>query len=143
MRAWTVRAYLVQPRDAFQTRGVPVLGGPAPKQLRALLLDIRIGQVRSATDAQPLEQGLVGKGALEARAGVLDQTVEDDQGAQLAVYAAILELLPDGAGSLRGTGGLQLNHLDQLGDAAQVVFLIGLTRQPLDVDSDGGVGLLL
>lgn len=70
-------------------------------------------------------------------AAVLDQAIEERQGAQLAVQVAVLELLPDGAGGLSGAGGLQLDDVDEVGEPAEVVDGDGLARQPLDVDGDG------
>lgn len=57
--------------------------------------------------------------------------------------AAVLELLPDGTGRLRGAGRLQLDDLNEVGNAAQVIFLIGFTGQPLDSDGNGRIGFLL
>lgn len=51
--------------------------------------------------------------------------------------AAVFELLADGAGSLNRARGLQADDLDEVRDAAQVVYLIGLARQPLDGDGNG------
>lgn len=132
----------MQSGDPLQTRLVRVLG-PAAKQLPALLPHLRVGQVRRAADSQALQQRLVRKGSLEARAGILDQAVEQDQGAELAVHVAVLELLADGARGLGGARGLDGDDFDEVGDAADVVLLVGLGRERLDGDRDGGVGLLL
>lgn len=132
----------MQSSDPLQTRLVRVLG-PAAKQFPALLPHLRVGQVRRAADSQPLQQRLVRKGSLEARAGILDQAVEQDQGAKLAVHVAVLELLADGARGLRGARGLDGDDFDEVGDAANVVLLVGLGRERLDGDRDGGIGLLL
>lgn len=56
---------------------------------------------------------------------------------------AILELLADGTGSFGGAGGLQLDDLDELGDAAEVILLVLLRREVLDGDGDRRVWLLL
>lgn len=132
----------MQSGDPLQTRLVRVLG-PAAEQLPALLPHLRVGQVRRAADSQALQQGLVRKSSLEARAGILDQTVEQDQSADLAVHVAVLELLADGARGLRGARRLDGDDFDEVGDAADVVFLVGFGRERLDGDRDGGVGLLL
>lgn len=132
----------MQSSDPLQTRLVRVLG-PAAEQLPALLPHLRVGQIRRAADAQPLQQRLVGKGSLEARAGILDQAVEQDQGADLAMHVAVLELLANGARGLGGARGLDGDDFDEVGDAADVVLLVGLGGERLDGDRDGGVGLLL
>jgi DNA mismatch repair protein MutH len=59
------------------------------------------------------------------------------------VHVAVLELLADGARSLRRARGLDGDDFDEVGDAADVVLLVGLRRERLDGDRDGGVGLLL
>lgn len=132
----------MQSGDPLQTGLVRVLG-PAAEEFPALLPHLRVGQVRGAADSQALQQGLVRKSSLEARAGILDQAVEQDQGADLAVHVAVLELLADGARGLRGARGLDGDDLDEVGDAADVVLLVGLGRERLDGDRDGGVWLLL
>lgn len=134
--------YLVQLSNLLQPGRLGILR-PAAEQLSTLVLHGRIAQVRGAADPQALQQGLVGKGPLEARAGVLDEPVEDDERAQLTVGVAILELLADGTGSFGGAGGLQLNDLDELGDAAEVILLVLLRREVLDGDGDRRVWLLL
>lgn len=137
-------SHLVQLRKPLQPRRGLVLIRPVPEQLGALLLDIGITQVARATDTQALQQHLVGgDGPLEARAGILDEAVEDGQGAQLAVGAAVLELLADGARGFSGARGLQLDDLDQVGQATEVVFLVGFAGKLLDGDGDGRVRLLL
>lgn len=80
---------------------------------------------------------------MEARAGILDETVKDGEGSELAMNVAVLELLANGAGSFGGTGSLQLDDLDEVGDAAQVIFLVRLTGERLDVYGDSRVRLLL
>ncbi len=135
-------SYLVQPRNPLEARNGPILR-PEGKQLPALLLDGRVGQLRGAADAQALEQRLVGKGTLELRPRVLDQAVEQDQRADLAVDVAVLELLANGAGGFRGAGALQLDDIDEVGDAAKVVFFVGLRGEVLDGHGDGRVWLLL
>jgi hypothetical protein len=73
----------------------------------------------------------------------LDQAVEQDEGAELAVDVAVLELLADGARGLGRPRGLDGDDLDKVGDAAQVVFVVGFGGERLDGDRDGRVGLLL
>ena len=63
--------------------------------------------------------------------------------AQLAVHATVLEFLADGARCLCGTGRLQLDDLDQVGDAAQVILLVGLACKALDGHSDRRIWFLL
>lgn len=132
----------MQSSDPLQTRLIRVLG-PAAEQFPALLPHLRVGQVRRAADTQPLQQRLVCKGPLEARAGILDQAVEQDQGTDLAVHVAVLELLADGARGLRGARGLDGDDFDEIGDAADVFLFVGLGGERLDGDRDGGIGLLL
>ena len=97
---------------------------------------------RGAAHAQPLQQGLVAEASLEAGSRVLDQAVEDGKGAQLAVHVAVLELLADGARGLGGARGLDGDDLDELGDAAEVVLLVGFGGEGLDRDGYGGVRFL-
>lgn len=92
-------------RDLVQTWGSSILS-PSSEKLSALVPHGDIRQMRRATYAQPLKQRLVDKGALEPLAGVLDETVEDDEGADLAVDVSILELLSDGASCLSRAGSL-------------------------------------
>lgn len=47
---FALRELLVQLGDALQAWSVLVLGRPAPEQLRALLLHIRVRQIRRAAD---------------------------------------------------------------------------------------------
>lgn len=87
---------------------------------------------------QPLQQRLVAEASLEAAPRVLYQAVEDDEGAQLAVDVAVLELLADGARGLTGARALDGDGLDELGDAAKVLLLVGLGGEGLDRDGYGG-----
>lgn len=135
-------SHLVEARDPLQPGRRSVLR-PLPVQLRALLLDRRVRQVRGAAHAEALQQRLVGKGALEVRARVLDEPVEEDEGADLAVDVAVLELLADGAGGLGRARGLQLDDVDEVGDAAEVLLAEGLRGEVLDSDGDRRVGFLL
>lgn len=73
----------------------------------------------------------------------MNEAVEQDQGADLAVDVAVLELLSNGAGGLRGAGCLDGDDLDEVGDAAEIFCFVGLGGEPLDSDRDGRVGLLL
>lgn len=59
------------------------------------------------------------------------------------MYVAILQLLADGAGGLCGTGGLEADDFDQVWDAAEIIFVVGLGSKALDMDRDGGVGFFL
>lgn len=97
---------------------------------------------RGPAHPQSLEQGLIAEASLEAASRVLDQAVEDDEGTQLAVDVAVLELLADGARSLGGARGLDGDDLDELGDAAEVIFLVGLGGEGLDRDGYGREGFL-
>lgn len=74
--------------------------------------------------AQALQQRLIGKGALEPLSGVLDETIQEDQGSDLSMNIAILELLADGSRSLAGARGLELDDFNEVGDAAQVLLFV-------------------
>lgn len=80
---------------------------------------------------------------MKARPSVLDQAIEEGQSSQLAVDAAVLELLPDGARCLSWPGGLQLDNLYEVGDPAEIILLVGLTRQLFHSNSDSREWLLL
>lgn len=56
---------------------------------------------------------------------------------------AVLELLANGASGFRGTGYLYLDDLDEVGNAAEVVFGVGFGREVLDGDGDRRIRLLL
>lgn len=120
-----------------------VLGGPAGKELSALLPHLGIRERRGAAEPQTLEQGFIGKGPLETWAGILDEAVEESQGTQLTVQIAVLELLPDGTGGLGGTRVLEVDDLDEVRDTAEVIYGDGLTRESLDGHGDCRVGFLL
>jgi len=122
---------------------VLVLGGPSGKELGALLPHLRIREPRGAAEPQTLEQGFIGKRPLETGTGILNEAVEKSQGTQLAVQVAVLELLPDGTGSLGGTSVLEVDNLDEVGDTAEVVYGYGLTRESFDGHGDRRVGFLL
>ena len=111
----------MQTRDPLQPRRLCVLR-PLAEQLAALAPDHGVGQLARAAHAQALQQRLVRKRALEARPRVLDQPVEERQRAHLPVHVAVLELLADGARGLGRAGRLQLDGLDELDDARQVVL---------------------
>lgn len=55
----------------------------------------------------------------------------------------VLELLADGASGFGGARGLELDDLDKLNDATQVIFLIVLAREGLNGRGDSRVRLLL
>lgn len=117
-------AGLVKPRDSPHARVVLELDVPACKDLHLLLLDARVGVRVAGDDLDALDEALVGKGGcryiarvsglpampmrgaasarhtFEAGSAVLDEDLEDGQGAELAVDVAVLELLANGTGSL-------------------------------------------
>lgn len=90
------------------------------------------------THTQALQQRLVAEASLEAASCVLNQAVEDDEGAYLAVDVSVLELFADGTRSLARARGLDRDDLDKLGDAAEVLLLVGLGGEVLDGDGHGG-----
>jgi hypothetical protein len=59
------------------------------------------------------------------------------------VHIAIFELLPNGAGGLRGARCLDSDDFDKIGDAADVFLFVGLGGERLDGDRDGRIRLLL
>ena len=59
------------------------------------------------------------------------------------MQVSIFELLPDGSGSLNRAGVLEIDNLDEVGDAAEVILWDGLACQPLDCNGDGRIGFLL
>ena len=56
----------------------------------ALLADLGVSNIVAGKDAQPFKEWLVGESTLEARSGILNQTVQDDQGADLTVRITVL-----------------------------------------------------
>lgn len=134
--------HLMKLRNPLQPRRALILR-PAPEQLSTLIPDIRVRQLRSTAHAQPLQQRLVYESSLEPRSGILDEAVKQNQGADLTVDVAVFELLADGAGGLGWSRGLELDDLDELGDAAHVIFLVGFACEVLDGDGDRRVGFLL
>lgn len=132
----------MQARQLLKARRL-AKGGPPAEQLATLGLDGGVREIAGAADAQALQQRLVEKVALEPVAGVLNEAVEDDEGAQLAVHVTVLELLAEGAGRLRGPCRLQADDLDEVRDAAEVVLLVGLGCEVLDGDGDRREGFLL
>jgi hypothetical protein len=79
---------------------------PSSEKLSALVPHSDIRQLGCATNTQPLEKRFIDKGALEPLASVLDEAVENDEGANLAMDVSILELLADSAGCLSWAGSL-------------------------------------
>jgi hypothetical protein len=132
----------VQSRNLLQPRRAAVRG-PRAEQLPALVPDRRVGQIARAADPQPLEQRLVAHAPLEPRPRILDQAVEDEERAQLAVDVAVLELLADAPRGLGGACGLELDDFDELKNAGEVLLFVRLGGQVLDRDGDGGVGMFL
>ena len=128
--------------QAVQARCLAVLG-PTGEEPAALLLDLGWCHFRGATDTKSLKEGLVDEAALETGARVGDEGVHDGQGTQLSVSAAILEFLAQSAGGFRRTGRLELDDLDKIDQAAQVVLLIRLGREDLDLGGDSRVRLFL
>lgn len=59
------------------------------------------------------------------------------------MHVSVLEFLADGARCFGRTGGLEANDLYKLGDAAEVVLLIGFGGKVFDGDGDGRKGFLL
>lgn len=56
---------------------------------------------------------------------------------------AILELLPEGSSGFCWSRGLYANDLDELNDATPVVFLVLLTGESVDLDSNSTERFLL
>lgn len=73
----------------------------------------------------------------------MDETIENDEGAELAVDVAVLELLADGPGGLARARGLELDDLDKVGNAAEIVDIVALGGEVLNVDGHRRVWLLL
>ena len=132
----------MKPSYLFQTWGARVLC-PAREKLSASLLHIRIGDVCGTTQTKTFQQRLIGKGPLESGSGVLDETIQKYKSTDLAVGVPVLELLPNCTGCFRRARRLQLNDLDKLNDAAQVVLFIALRGEVFDCDGNGRVWLLL
>jgi len=80
----------VEVGNCCQARRALVSDGPLPEELVTLLPDVGVDEVVTWQRAQSLEQGLVGESALETTASILDESIEDGEGAELAVTAAIL-----------------------------------------------------
>ena len=98
--------------DTLHATRVFILGCPAAEEDGTLLLDLRIRQVCRAGETQAFEQGFVCEGTLESGTGILDEAIEEGQGAELAVQVAILELLPDGTGGFCWARVLEVDNLD-------------------------------
>lgn len=80
-----MKANLVEVGNLVHPWGVLVLGGPAGKEFRALLLYLRVREGGSAAETQALKECLIGEVTLKMRAGILDQAVEQGQGSELAM----------------------------------------------------------
>jgi hypothetical protein len=59
------------------------------------------------------------------------------------MYTSILEFLPQCPCDLLRTGVLQLDHLQQVGDAGEIVFFVRFGGEGLDIDGDGREWFLL
>lgn len=119
---WTGRTDLVELGHPLHATRILIHRSPTAEEFIALLPDFGVRGGRGGAEAQPLEKGLVGKRALELRAGILDQGVEDGQGAKLSMNITILQLLPEGAGSLGGPGVLDVNHVDEFWKSTQIIL---------------------
>lgn len=97
----------VERRDAFHARGLGVGGGPLAEEDGAFLLHFGVGDGVCGCDAETFKEGLVGEGALETGSGVLDEAVEDGEGAELFVDVAVFALARSGPAScwMLGVGG--------------------------------------
>lgn len=120
-----------------------VVFSPSGEEAHSLLLDLGWRQVRRSAYAQALQQRFVDEGALEARPRVGDEGVHDGQSPKLAVRVAIFELLAQGTGGFRGASDLELDDLDQVDEAAQVILQVVFAREELDLGRDSRVRLLL
>jgi hypothetical protein len=82
VRLWPPRLWqlLVKLSNALQARRVLVRDSPLPEQQVAFGLYVCINHVISGHDTETLQERLIGKGSLEASAGILNQTVQDGQG---------------------------------------------------------------
>lgn len=56
---------------------------------------------------------------------------------------AIFQLLSQCSSDFLSTGGLEFDHLKEVGNPGEVILFIGFGGQLLDVDGDGGEWLLL
>lgn len=75
-------------------------------------------------DSETFEKGFVDETLLEPRPCILNQAVEDDEGADLSVGTAVFELLPNSSGTLRGTGFLYPDDLDEIYQSAEIILLV-------------------
>lgn len=75
--------------DALEARGGGVRGRPLAEKDGAFSLHFRVGNGFCGCHAEAFEEGFVGEGSLETGAGVLDEAVEDGQGAELLVDVAV------------------------------------------------------
>lgn len=73
----------------------------------------------------------------------MDQSVEDDERADLAVYRAVLQLLADGTSGLCWAGSLEFDDFNELGDAAEVFLVICFAGEIFDGDGYRRVWFLL
>jgi hypothetical protein len=56
---------------------------------------------------------------------------------------AVFQLLSQGSSDLLRTGGLEFDDFQKLRNTGEVIFFVCLGGQLLDMDGDGGKGLLL
>lgn len=91
-------------------------------------------------DSETFEKGFVDETLLEPRPCILNQAVEDDEGADLSVGTAVFagfcqwtmvfrgqeykQLLPNSSGTLRGTGFLYPDDLDEIYQSAEIILLV-------------------
>lgn len=80
---------LVEGSNPLKTRLALVGDGPLPEEDVAFCPDIGVDHVVAGEDTEPLEERLVGKCALETRASILNQPIENSQSAELTVHAAV------------------------------------------------------
>lgn len=111
-------------------------------------------------DSESFEEGFVGEFAEEALPRILDEEVEDDEGAQLSVEVTIFsfgkvsaslkiyllcvskkvlnvhsQLLAQSATGFRWSARLDANNFDQVDDAGRVFNFIRLTGEDLNLHS--------
>lgn len=65
----------------FHARGFGVGGCPLSEEDRTFILHLGVGEGVGGCHPQAFEQRFVGEGSLEPRSSVLNETIEDGQGA--------------------------------------------------------------
>jgi hypothetical protein len=125
------------------------------------LANLGISNIVTSKYAESLEKRLVRESALEARPGILNQTIQDYECTYLAVGVAILadsllvllyakgpsryyiQLLANCSCGFSGARRLDADDFDQINDATEIIFFKLLACQSVDLDCDGRIGLPL